>query len=426
LTFLPFLNNLRPSGQRSLHSLLEIDDDNNDVGKNDNNIENEARPQAEKTGLLMRKINISQTDVLFSNGIYPIEFLFYFKEGLDTAKIRIALKKLSSVFWPMFGKYEDGIITFDKYVGDEFYEEKAVDQDFIIPETENERLDAYSQYALPDTKCLFLIKATHFNKGTILVPKMMHLAGDGYSYFYFLSALATLSQHTLLPSKSSIVQFFLKPQHRRTILKDFSFQGIELKPVQPEEKFTIESDEIPRQDVQSIIREISDSMDFRISTNDVLTSMAVKKLIGVQREFNRDIIELSIPIDVRRQIKEYGRRFFGNGIMLHRINLKKEDVENLSLKEIAFQIRKSMPSVSKQAYLDYLWQLEELIAERDTEKLRPFDPTSGCLVTNISRLPVDKLNFGTGPPALIFPLTIEKNAAAILAKEENFILRYAY
>jgi hypothetical protein len=36
------------------------------------------------------------------------------------------------------------------------------------------------------------------------------------------------------------------------------------------------------------------------------------------------------------------------------------------------------------------------------------------------------LNFGTGPPALIFPLTIEKNAAAILAKEENFILRYAY
>ena len=374
----------------------------------------------------MRKVNISQIDVLFSNGIYPIEFLFYFKDGFDTAKIRKALKKLSSLFWPMFGEYADGIIAFDEYHEDACYDEEAVNQDFIIPKTENERFDVYSQYALPDTKRLFLLKATHFNNGMILVPKMKHLAGDGYSYFYFLSALAALSQHALLPSTSSMMHFFFKPQHCRTILKNFSFQDIELKPLRPEGKFTILFDEIPRQDVHSMIREVSDSMDIRISTNDVLTAMAVKKLIGVKREFRGDIVELTIPIDVRRQVKEYGRRFFGNGIMLYKMDLKKEDVENLPPKKIALQIRKSMPSVSKQSYIDYLAQLEKLIQERNTEKLRPFDPASGCLVTNISRLPVDKLNFGTGTPELIFPLTIEKNAAAILAREENFVLRYAY
>lgn len=374
----------------------------------------------------MRKVNISQVDVLFSNGIYQIEFLFYFKEGVDTRKIRKALDKLSPVFWPMFGEYADGIISFDGYAEDECYCEETLDQDFVVPETENERLDVFFQYSLPDPKRMFLLKATHFKNGTILVPKMQHLAGDGYSYFYFLSALAAQSQHAFFLSKPSLMPIFFRPQHHRTILKDFSFHGIELKPLQAEENFRIGFDEIPRQDVHSIIREVSDSIGYRISTNDVLTAMSVKKLTGVQKEFGKDNIELTVPIDVRRRIKEYGRRFFGNGIMLHSMDFRTKEIENLPLKEIAIQIRKSMPTVSKQFFLDYLARLEELIAQRNTERLRPFDPLSGLLVTNISRLPVHKLNFGTGPPALAFPLTVEKNAAAILADEENFILRFAY
>jgi hypothetical protein len=427
LTFWQVLINLGQGLKRSQDTCQEIDDDDKrGMCHADRTIGREAKVQANNPGQRMRKVNISQVDVLFSNGIYPIEFLFYFKERPETGKIRRALRKLSSSFWPAFGEYKDGIVSFDRYVEDECYIEETVDRDFIIPETENERLDVFFQYTLPDPKRMFLIKATHFKNGTVLVPKMEHLAGDGYSYFYLLSALAALTRQTMLLSASSMKHLFFKPQHRRTILKDFSFQGTELKPLKQEGKFTIEYDEIPRQDVLAIIREFSDSMDIRISTNDVLTAMAVKKLEGVQKEFKGEIVELTIPIDVRRRLKEYGRRFFGNGIMLHKTGLRKEEVENLPPKEMALRIRKSMPFVSKQSYLDYLAHLEKLIEERKTEKLRPFDPASGCLVTNISRLPVDKLDFGTGAPALVFPLTVEKNAAAILADKKNFILRYAY
>ena len=374
----------------------------------------------------MKEINISQVDALFSNGIYPIEFLFYFKEELNTKKIRNALKKLSSVFWPMFGEYKDGIISYEKYVEDDFYDEEVVNQEFAIPTTEKERLEVYSQYRLPDTKKLFQLKIMQFENGMILVPKMKHLAGDGYSYFFFLSSLAMLSQHTLFPSKSSLMQLFTKPHHSRTALIKFSFKGMDLNSLQQSSQFTIAVDEVLRRNVQSLIREVADSKTFRISTNDVLSAMAVKKLVGAQKEFSEEFIELTISIDVRRQVKEYGRRFFGNGIMLHKIRLKKNDIKNLPAEEIAVQIRKSMPSVSTQSYTDYLSQLEKILSEGKTEKFRPFDPESGCLVTNISRLPVDKLNFGTGPPDLIFPLTIEKNAAAVLSKDENFILRFAY
>lgn len=374
----------------------------------------------------MNKVNISQVDALFSNGSYPIEILLYYKEGFNTKKIQCALKRLSSVFWPMFGEYRDGVIFFEKYLKEECYDEEIVSNKFNIPETEEERFDAFSHYSQPDIRGQFHLKVMQFTNGVILVPKMNHLAGDGYSYFYFLSVLAMLSQHTSVPFKSSLMKLFFKPHHNRTTLRSFSFKGIELDPFQQKGKFTVESDEILRKDVHSIIKEVSNSKNYRVSTNDVLSAFAIQKLVGAQRESSRESVELTIPIDVRRHVKEYGRRFFGNGIMLHNIRLKKDDIENLHTKEIAIQIRKSMPSVSKKSYIDYLRHLEDLISERKWEKFKPFDPRCGCLVTNISRLPVNKLDFGTGPPELIFPLTIEKNSTTILAKEGNFILRFAY
>lgn len=374
----------------------------------------------------MKKINISQVDVLLVNRRYTIEFLLYFAKGLGTKKIRNALKKLSPVFWPMFGEYGDGVISFEKYVESDFYNEKVIDQNFIDPETESERYEVYSRLRPPDSNRLFFLEITRFKNGMVLIPKMKHLAGDGYSYFYFLSSLAALSQHGLFPSKSSLMQLFFKPHHLRTILRSFSFQGIGRDPAQQDIPFSMGVEIIPRKDVSLLSRQVAESKNFRISTNDILTAMAMKKLAGPKREFKDESVKLTIPIDVRRKVKKYGRRFFGNGIMLHSMRLKKSDVENLAVEDISIQIRKSMPSVSKHSYTEYLTKLEEIISEGKVEKLRPFDPKSGCLVTNISRLPIDKLDFGKGPPDLIFPLAMEKNAAAVMAKDENFVLRFAY
>ena len=375
---------------------------------------------------MMKEVNISQVDALFSSGSYPIEFLFCFKKGFDAKQIKTALKKLSPIFWPMFGEYKDGVIFFEKYNEKEFYDEEVVNQEFHIPESEEDRFEVYSHFSQPDLKKLFFLKVIRFKNCMILIPKMNHMAGDGYSYFYFLSVLAMLSQRTSVPLKSSLINLFSKPHHRRTTLKDFSFKGIELKPLLQKDKFTIEFDEILRKNVHSIIKEVSSSHNLRISTNDILSAIAIKKVVGIQSEFLGEEVNLTIPIDVRSKVKEYGKRFFGNGIMLHTIKFKKEFIENSLTKEIAVKIRKSMPSVSKETYIDYLTELEKIISEGKMDEFKPFDPKYGCLVTNLSRLPTDKLNFGTGSPDLIFPLTIGKNSTVVLAKEENFILRYAY
>jgi len=269
------------------------------------------------------------------------------------------------------------------------------------------------------------LKAIRFPDGMALIPKMNHLAGDGYSYFYFLSALAELSRSTSFSPKSSLMQVLSKPHHRRTVLRDFSFKGMNLEPEERNRKFTIGFEKIPRDYVQSIVKEVSDTKNKRISTNDVLSAVAAKKLVAAQSEFSGDYFELTIPIDVRSRVKEFGRKFFGNGLMFHTIRLRKSDIENLQIQDIAVRIRESMPSVSKRSYIEYLIYLEGMISEQRWEKFRLFDPRSGCLVTNISRLPIERLDFGAGNPALVLPLTIAKNSTAIMAKDKNFILRSA-
>lgn len=374
----------------------------------------------------MKQTNISQVDALFSNESYPIEFLFYYKEAFHTQKIRRALRKLSSVFWPAFGEYRDGIISFDSYHEEDCYDEEVVDQEFNIRLIEETGFEGSSPFCLPDLKRLFFLKAIRLKNGLVLIPKMNHLAGDGYSYFTFLSRLAALSQPAVVPLRSSLINMFFKPHHARTILRDFSFKGMALEPVPQNVRHTLEVDEISRADVQSMISHAASADHLRISTNDVLSAMAVKKIVARQAEFWGENVQLTIPIDVRRQVKDYGLRFFGNGIMLHRTSIKRESLENSPIKDIAIEIRKSMPSVSKETYINYLIDLERILSLGKTDEFKPFDPRRGCLVTNLSKLPSDKLNFGAGFPELIIPLTSEKNSAGILSKKENYILRFAY
>ena len=374
----------------------------------------------------MNRVNISQVDAVFSNGSYPIEFLFYYEQAFDTKRLRGALQKLSSIFWPAFGEYRDGAIVFDRYREAECFDEEAVDRELDIAEIDEADYGVISRFALPELRRLFFLKAIRFKNGLVLIPKMNHLAGDGYSYFLFLSFLAALSRPTLVPFKSSLMNFALKPHHQRTILRNFSFQGVELNPLAQDGKFTIECNEILRQDVQAIIQEAASSANLRISTNDVLSALAMKKLVNARADSWADDVRLTMPIDVRGKVKEYGRGFFGNGIMFHTVTFKKERLENSPLQEVAIEIRKSMPLLSEETYVEFLKKLEEMLSAGRLDEFRPYDPERGCLVTNLSRLPADKLDFGTGGPKLAIPLTVEKNGAAILAKDEDFIVRLAY
>lgn len=109
--------------------------------------------------------------------------------------------------------------------------------------------------------------------------------------------------------------------------------------------------------------------------------------------------------------------------MFGRLPFRRSEVGEASLDTIAIAIRTGMPEISEENYRGYLQELELLIRTRQTHRLRPYDPKTGCLVTNLSRLPTGQLDFGSGAPDVVLPSTVGRNSAAVLADGDTFVLR---
>jgi hypothetical protein len=163
-----------------------------------------------------------------------------------------------------------------------------------------------------------------------------------------------------------------------------------------------------------------------VSSNDILSAIVVKKTFDNQKAQIAKQFTLTIPMDIRNQVKELGPKFFGNGLMFHHLNLSIDQLDKMDISELALKIRESIPSIDTYKYLEYLRDLESEIDRTTIHTLNPYDPETGCLVTNLSRMPIHKLNFGSRPPKIIFPLTLAKNSAAILANKENYLLRLVF
>ncbi len=374
----------------------------------------------------MKSLYISQVDAVFANGAYPIEFLLYYKTRLDSKHIRLALKKLADEFWPVFGEYQSGVIHFTRYSENDHFEESFSGQEFNSGGPNAAVKREYYHSVPTGMKKLFFLKVMQYKNGTVLLPKLSHLAGDGYSYFFFLAVLAAISRSTGIPFKGMMIRRMYKPHHNRTGLKDFRL--ILDLPSQPPDDgaLSIEIEEIPQTRVRELIKNISTDFNRRVTPNDILSAISCKKLIDFQKNHFNHAFQLTIPIDVRRAVAEYGAKFFGNGIMFGKINFTTEMIRKLPVHELAIKIREGMPAVTRASFMNFLEELENIIMQRRMDELKPFDPFGGVLVTNLSKLPVNKLNFGTGNPDYIYPLTVEKNSTTIIADGDKYILRMAY
>lgn len=373
-----------------------------------------------------KSVNISPVDTVFVNGSYPIEMLFYYKNRINGSAIHNALKMSTKIFWPLFGRYENGAIYSEKFRENDFFNETILRENFQADEDSADIWGKYSQVN-PQPLCgLFFLSVIQFNNGTVIIPKMNHLVGDGYSYFYFLGMLAALAKKSFIPFRRQTIRTLAAPHHNRTVLKHFQFIKTEIEQALIYTDCTIHFVEIPKKSVKEQIKKISTEMNESVSTNDILSAMVVINSLQTQAKNFREELTLSIPIDIRRQVKEYGSKFFGNGILFHHLHIDFKKSPKADPGSLAVKIRKSMPQVDMGSYFQFLEQLEREIADSTIHSLKPYDPEKGCLVTNLSRMPSAKLNFGTGNPDFFFPLTIGKNSAAIISDKDNFILRLFY
>ncbi|MCE7745700.1 MAG: hypothetical protein GPJ52_11265 [Candidatus Heimdallarchaeota archaeon] len=373
----------------------------------------------------MKQINISQVSTFFANGSYPIEFLFYFPYRINTNRLRRALKKLSTHFWTVFGTYANGVITEKSYLEDEYFEEISVDEAFD-PSMGRETI--YNKFGTMNPKLsqhLFFLKVIHYINGTVLIPIMNHLVGDGYSYFYMLSVLAAVTKRGGIPLAPTVITAIAKPRIYSDLHASFHFTASPVEAITFENKIDVEYQEISITETRNQAKSISEKSGLRISTNDILSARVIKYVLENGKKKQLVNFRLAIPVDVRRGVSELGQRYFGNGLIMYNVPFNPKTVSQASIEELAITIRKSFPTVNYQSYETYLKQVENWIDVGKLELLRPYDPDTECLVTNLTRMPIKRLDFGSGPPTTVEPLTRGRSGAAILAQDDKFVLRLA-
>lgn len=371
----------------------------------------------------MKKLNISQVCTFFANGSYPIEFLLYFPNRINTKKLRQALKIIAKDFWSAFGVYSNGVISEQKYIEAEVYDESDIQEDFDPSVAQEELYYKFGPLISKPISRLFYLKVLQYRNGTVLITKMNHLVGDGYSYFYLLSVLATITKRIGIPLIPTIISVLSKPKINSKLHVGFHFLE---KP--PERKVNyddliVEVMEVEQAETREQANIASEKSGLKVSTNDFLSAQLLKLILKSKKQQLTENLTLIIPVDMRKAVPELGQRFFGNGLILHRVTFAKDEVTQKSVEELAIKIKSEFPIRSSRVYQEFLITIENWIASKNMQKLQLYDPEMEFLVTNLSRMPTTKLDFGSGLPKLIIPLTRGKSGAAILTQDDKFILQ---
>lgn len=371
----------------------------------------------------MRKLSISPVDAVFAGGGYPIEFLLLFEKGLDTRRLRAAIPSIARPFWPAFGTLEGPEIHSESYDEARHYDEVKGGAELVSRGSVAELTESFAPHVPRDMPGLLFFRVIHLSEGSALVFRMNHAAGDGYSVFFLLSTLAAMSRFARWPLSAGVLAALARPCHARDAVAEVPVTRIQKAGPVPKGPPRVEIERVPRADLDERLHALGSADGSRVSHNDLLSAMVLKRVAASQPQLFASAIRLSIPIDVRREVPAYGSRFFGNGIFFHHLDLDARRVAAMAPEELASELRGAMPALDEAAYAEFLRQLAAEQATKGGRPQHPFDPARGCLVTNISRLPIQHLDFGRGRPSRVVPLTMVENSAAVLREGADYVLR---
>ncbi len=243
-----------------------------------------------------------------------------------------------------------------------------------------------------------LVRARIIHVGTeravALSLSLSHAVADAYSTFLFLAAWAARARgEAALPFNCD--RTFLTNAAARALPYEIRGQRFE------NAGFTILEREEPlvrlRWHFEERLRSELAPEDSGLSFNDALCATLWKE--DVARRGGRADAKFCFTVDFRRFRPQLGPLFFGNAVLVATISRPAAEVARAPIGEVGQWIR--------QAVADAPSRIDAAVAElesaRATYGLELFKRvraiyTHAYAVTNLSRIPQDTLNFGTGAP----------------------------
>jgi len=379
-------------------------------------------------------IPLSPIDHIFTGtGSYPIEFVFAYGGKIDADKLKNSLEKVLVYFPPVSSTIRldgEGKFVFEPLEKGYSLEVKELDTDFDQTEKREIFLDPVKTV---ESEILTRIRLTNTPNGSVLGVSISHSVVDGFSYFYFLSSWARVFNNLEIFPPSHERKLLIRPGDeyasigQKEILKDagtyFGTPRTEIK----RDELIWETLHLSSVELKERLGEAQKECANRLSFNDVIVAILWKKYIkNWAKEENDQAIFISCPFDYRRLLKDFPKTYFGNAVALATTSMSYQKLMDASLGEIAQLVRDNIGQVNEEYIFRGLNALSSLRKEYGVsvfEKIHVADPENGLLVTNLSRLPVDQIEFGAGPPVKYEILTPANRGAVILPDADGVQVR---
>ncbi|NIN67900.1 MAG: hypothetical protein GTO63_24975 [Anaerolineae bacterium] len=378
---------------------------------------------------------LSPTDHVFTGvGSYAIEFVFAYQDRIDPGDLRRSLDRTLEHFWPLRSKLtriaehsygfqpaDDGLI-FETSRSSEIFEDTDDVSHFVD--------SVHSVEGEPLTR----IKLTQTPRGSVLGLSISHALVDGFSLFHFLTSWSRVfqGQRILNPSCERELLTTETPELQGLVTPDEVLARCGLfwagkRPPVSREQLREERLLFSKEAMNELLAEAEEDCGVPLFHNDVLTAYLWRQcLTQWEKGDGSPITYVSCPVDFRRILRTVPRTYFGNALCSATASIDYEGLVGASLGKLALLIRKAVSQVRQDYVSGSLQTLERLRHQRGLavmEEIHVVPPQHGMLVTNVSRLPMQSLDFGGGIPTAFRALSSTQRAAGILPAEDGVEIR---
>lgn len=379
----------------------------------------------------MNTMPLAAGDYLFTgNTSCPVTFAFAYQACLDPDALQHGLRDLTRHIPWLAGRLR-------ARAGDAFAFELGTD---AAPRLEvvrsqhgwNELITREPLVGLvksADGEPLISLRLTQTPRGSILGISMSHALVDGFSLFYTMTNWAACTRGQNIDA----------PDMDRSFATSDARSAVELAPT-PEQLLERcglfwreprdECDQLPSQTrvalrsghLDVLMDEAQRGMTERLSKNDVLTAW-LWRTYGRQwwSAQGDEKVYMTCPVDIRRKLDHPEKPLFACAVCSATASATYHELLHAPLGELALRIQRSVADVFAGDVRDRYAPLDALRRHHGLQGMGGVHlrhPRRGMLVTNMSRLPLHLLDFGSGAPIdLKFYTEIDGMAAVLPAAD---------
>lgn len=386
----------------------------------------------------MTLMHLAPVDYVFTGNMScPVTFAFSFSERLEPKRLEASLQELLGLIPWLGGRL--------RAVSEEAlaFEVDARPQLLLSVTRSDKAFDELSDRELVplvksfDGELLVHARLTQTPEGSVLGVSMSHALVDGFSFFLAMAKWAALTRGEAVQAPP--MERLLRAPESYVAAALSGLSGLDERVVLErtglflaEPRRAVEA--LPRQErmylssaaLAELFADAQRSVDQKITKNDVLTAW-LWRTYGAQLWSDADNpdVYMSCPVDLRRLLGAENKEAFGCTINTATARATRRELMHLSLGQLATRIQQSVSRVFAGDYRERVGTLEALRRVhglRGPQSIAMRHPQRGMVVTNMSRLPLDQLDFGVGAPTAARLVVDTSGLAAVLPARDGVMV----